>query len=78
MTQRHQSITVLLLRPPRGWSLRRVAEAGHPFGAKRRQPGQGPSERGVGSQLSCEQLEEIHGGRGGIKEKVHWPLYDAF
>jgi len=78
MTQRHTSTTVRLLMALRGRSPERAAEAGQPLGDKRRQPDQRPSERGVGYQLSREQLEEMHGGIAGIKEKVHWPLYDAF
>ena len=77
MRQRHTRTTVRLMLALRGWAPVRPAETGQPSGGTRIQPDQRQYKQGVGSPLSVEQLAEIHGGIGGIREKVHLPLYDA-
>ena len=77
MTQRYQRTTVRLLLALGGRSPMRASKAGPPAGGPHLQPDQRPGERGVGNPLSFEQLAAIHGGIGGIREKVHLPLYDA-
>jgi hypothetical protein len=74
MQQRHKSTTVRLMMALMGRLPVRAAEAGKPSGGERIQPDQRQCEPCFGYQLSLEQMQEIYGG---IKEKVHLPLYDA-
>ena len=63
---------------PRGRSPMRASEAGAPAGGPHLQPDQRRvSAASAHTPLSFEQLAAIHGGIGGIREKVHLPLYDA-
>ena len=78
MTQRHQSKAVRLMLALMSRAPARAAEAGHPAEGECIQPDQRQCERCVEYPLSLAQLEEVHGGIAGIKEKVHLPLYDAF
>jgi hypothetical protein len=73
MQQRHKSISVRLMMALMGWS----PETGDHAGGERIQPDQRQCERCFGYQLSLEQMQEIHGGLRGIKEKVHLPIYDS-
>lgn len=77
MPQRHTRTTICLLLALRGRLPVRAAEVGQASGGTCIQPDQRLYERGVAYPLSLDQLAEIHGGVGGIKEKVHIPLYDA-
>ena len=77
MPQRHPRTTGRLRLALTGQSLVRATEIGQPSGGTRLPPDQRQDARGVGSPLSLEHLAAIHGGIGGIKEKLHLPLYDA-